>query len=85
MVTPSTNQTYGLVKSANKTVARVRENRINVPPIVGVPALLRCAAGPSERMGWPALSAVRRAISHGPRIKDTLRANKPANRVLNVI
>ena len=31
------------------------ETRISAPPIVGVPALIRCVCGPSSRTDWPIL------------------------------
>jgi len=36
------------------------------PPIVGVPALLKCALGPSERMVWPNFSFLKTGINNGP-------------------
>ncbi len=42
-------------------------NRINMPPMVGVPIFFRCAAGPSLLTIWPHLSQRRNGISTGPK------------------
>jgi len=34
------------------------DSRISAPPMVGVPALVRCDFGPSSRTDWPILYAV---------------------------
>ena len=40
--------------------------RISAPPIVGVPALLRCVCGPSERTRWPTWYSASQRIMRGP-------------------
>ncbi|MNR34246.1 hypothetical protein D3C85_1519980 [compost metagenome] len=44
--------------------------RIMIPPIVGVPRLLKCDSGPSLRTTWPKESFCRRAIMRGPIHKE---------------
>ncbi len=49
-------------------------DRIISPPMVGVPAFLKCVCGPSARIGWPlpcrSLSA---AMMRGPN-RNTMKA-----------
>ena len=52
------------------TVARMK----TTPPIVGVPFLLWCMAGPSARIGWPALSRVNTLIAIGVQNSETRNA-----------
>jgi hypothetical protein len=40
----------------------------NIPPIVGVPAFLKCAWGPSSRMICPVFRACNNGITHRPKI-----------------
>ncbi len=49
------------------------------PPIVGVPFLPWCIAGPSERIGWPALSRVKTLIAIGVQ-KSEMRKATPRPR-----
>ena len=67
-------------------VATPTPSRIISPPMVGVPALLRCDFGPSERIGWP-LPWRRRSwlISAGPNRNTTSSAVMMAPPVRNVM
>ena len=49
-VTTSTSQTNWLVRSASSKVASTSDERMSTPPMVGVPALVRCRSGPSGRI-----------------------------------
>ena len=42
------------------------DTRISAPPIVGVPALIRCVCGPSSRTAWPMRMRASHAIIRGP-------------------
>jgi len=42
------------------------DDRINSPPIVGVPAFARCDSGPSWRMTCPIWKSRSLRIIHGP-------------------
>ena len=42
------------------------DTMISAPPIVGVPALVRCVRGPSSRTAWPIFMRVSHAIMRGP-------------------
>jgi hypothetical protein len=42
------------------------DTRISAPPIVGVPALIRCVCGPSSRTAWPIRMRASHAIIRGP-------------------
>ena len=42
------------------------DTRISAPPIVGVPALIKCVCGPSSRTDWPILYSVSLRIIRGP-------------------
>ena len=49
-VVSTADHTNGLVRSAQSSVGINADAMISSPPIVGVPAFLRCVAGPSCRM-----------------------------------
>jgi hypothetical protein len=38
---------------------------MTVPPIVGVPRLVRCEVGPSSRMNWPYCRFTNHLMNHG--------------------
>ncbi len=65
-VTPNTVQTKRLAGSAQRIVLTSVVTRISVPPIVGVPALVRCVFGPSSRTTWPIWYWDNRAMIPGP-------------------
>ena len=46
-------QMFELCRSAQSSVAAKTAAMISRPPIVGVPALGLCVAGPSVRTTWP--------------------------------
>ena len=48
-----------------------------MPPIVGVPALPACAAGPSSRMCWPNSLSRRYSMKRGPRNMQMSREAEP--------
>ena len=51
-----------------------------IPPIVGVPALTWCLAGPSSRMNWPNSRCCRKAMNFGDRKMQMSSAAVPAMR-----
>ena len=64
-------QTYRLWRFVHRSVEISRAARITSPPMVGVPALLRCRSGVSSRMvSPPRWSARSRPISQGPRTNE---------------
>jgi hypothetical protein len=54
-VTSSTTHTRRLRRSPQSSVVTTIETRISAPPMVGVPAFVRCERGPSSRTAWPIL------------------------------
>ena len=46
-------QTYGLRRSAQRSVAVTAAPRISNPPMVGVPSFAWWLCGPSPRITWP--------------------------------
>ena len=46
------------------------ETRISAPPIVGVPALVRCVCGPSSRTDWPIFIRDSQPIIRGPTMNE---------------
>jgi len=54
-VTSSTTQRNLFVRSPHRSVVTQIDTRISAPPMVGVPALVRCERGPSSRTAWPVL------------------------------
>ena len=61
-VTPNTIHTKRLVRSNHNKVETAIENKINTPPMVGVPPLLRWVCMAYSRIGWPILSAAKRRM-----------------------
>ena len=59
--------------------------RMRTPPIVGVPAFVLWACGPSSRMCWPICSRRSRSIIHGPRTSTRKSAVRLATAVRNVM
>src|SRR3954451_9801192 len=55
------------------------------PPIVGVPALVRCSCGPSSRMCWPNSLTRRYSMNLGPRKMQISIAAMPAIRTSPMI
>jgi hypothetical protein len=56
------------------------EKTMMIPPIVGVPALTWCLAGPSSRMNWPNSRCCRNAMNFGDRKMQMSSAAVPAMR-----
>ena len=65
-MTSSTAQTNRFLKSAHSSVVIAIETKISAPPMVGVPALIRCVGGPSSRTAWPILYKASLRIIPGP-------------------
>ncbi len=61
------------------------ENRISIPPIVGVPFFFWWPAGPSSRIDCPICSAVKRRMTIGPRTRESVRATSDATSVRKVM
>jgi hypothetical protein len=61
------------------------EKRIKIPPIVGVPDLLKCVCGPSSLICWVRLNCLSLFIIQGARTKLIKRAVIAASAVLKVI
>ncbi len=59
------------------------ENTISRPPIVGVPCLTWCPAGPSSRMCWPNSLRRRNSMNLGPARIEIAIAKIPAARTLS--
>jgi hypothetical protein len=83
-VTKSTTHTYLLLRSAHSSVVTTMEIRISAPPIVGVPALVRCDLGPSSRTAWPIFLAASQRITGGPNNSDNSSAVPAASMVRSV-
>jgi hypothetical protein len=58
--------TNRLVSGAQSSVGMTVARRMIIPPMVGVPRLPWWLASPSERMTWPILRALSRAMIEGP-------------------
>ena len=84
-VTRSTTHTRRFDRSPQNSVVRLIDTRISAPPMVGVPALVRCERGPSSRTAWPILYAVSLRITYGPRISDTASAVRQASTARSVM
>ena len=65
-VTPRTNQTKKLLRSAHISVGTTMQRLIRIPPIVGVPALLWWDCGPSSRMYCPIWNFFSLSMTQGP-------------------
>ena len=77
---------YQLVRSAQSRVDTTQAAMMRVPPMVGVPALVRWASGPSLPYDLPHLHAGERArITAGPRTKAMRSAVTSAPAALNVL
>ena len=74
-----------LVRSAQSSVGITAAARISSPPIVGVPAFVRCVAGPSWRITWPIWKSRNVRISRGPAKKLIASAVRLAAAVRNVM
>ena len=59
--------------------------RISAPPMVGVPALVRCDLGPSSRTAWPIFFAVSQRITRGPNISEIASAVSAASTARSVM
>ena len=59
--------------------------RISAPPMVGVPALVRCDLGPSSRTAWPIFLAASQRMTAGPAISEIASAVSAASTVRSVI
>ena len=84
-VTASTAQTKRLPRSDHSSVAISIEISTSAPPMVGVPALVRCDFGPSSRTDWPILEAVSLRITSGPVSNDIASAVRQASTARNVM
>ena len=51
--------------SAQSTVDPISASKISEPPMVGVPALLKCDSGPSGRTTWPICLDCRARMNQG--------------------
>jgi hypothetical protein len=58
---------------------------ISTPPIVGVPALTACPAGPSSRIGCFICIAARERMSAGPNMNEMSSAVSAAMAARNVM
>ena len=76
---------YTLVRSAHSSVGTSDAASISRPPIVGVPAFVRCVAGPSCRMTWPTWKSRNLRISQGPSSRLMANAVRLAAAVRNVM
>jgi hypothetical protein len=56
-----------LVRLDHSSVETTSAKRMSRPPIVGVPALMKCACGPTSRMFWPTDRRRSVRMNHGPR------------------
>ena len=65
----SARTTKTFVRSAHRIVDSAAERTIRLPPIVGVPDLLRCASTPSARTTCPTPRLRSRRIVAGPATK----------------
>ncbi len=61
------------------------EIRISAPPMVGVPALVRCDLGPSSRTAWPIFLAASQRMTPGPAISEIASAVRAASTVRSVM
>jgi hypothetical protein len=59
--------------------------RISAPPMVGVPALVRCDLGPSSRTAWPIFLAASQRITGGPKTSESSSAVPAASIVRSVM
>ena len=86
-VTPTTTQTYTLVRFAHSAVDTMRPDKIISPPMVGVPFLVtRCDCGPSGRIGWPLPCLMRNLVMiTGPNRKTKMSAVTVAPTARNVM
>ena len=85
IVTHSTTHTKRLVRSPQSSVVMTTETRISAPPIVGVPAFVRCDCGPSTRTDCPILYAVSLRIMIGPTTNESTRAVRHASTARSVM
>ena len=69
---------YLFSKSPQRITLRKIELRIRVPPIVGVPCLVRCVSGPSFLTTCPTWISFILLINFGPRTKENKREVKVA-------
>ena len=69
---------------AQSTVETTADMMMMVPPMVGVPALVRWVSGPKSRTICPTFNRVSHRIVAGPRTKATSRAvtSPPADRTV---
>ena len=78
-------QVLRFLRSAHSSVGTMIPVRTSRPPMVGVPALVWCACGPSSRMYWPTCSRRSRSIIHGPRMRTRKSAVRLATAVRKVM
>jgi len=81
----TSTQTFRLVRSPHRRVGTMMPVRIRRPPMVGVPALVWCAFGPSSRMYWPICWRRSRSIIQGPRASTRKSAVRLARAVRTVM
>jgi len=83
-VTSSSTQTKRLRQSNHNRVEQVMENRIRMPPIVGVPFFGKWLCMAYARTGWPIFKASRRRINHGAASSPMASAVKAASTARSV-
>jgi hypothetical protein len=76
---------YLLERSHHISTLRIIENKISMPPMVGVPVLLKWVDGPSSLTCCVRLKLLSLPIIHGARIKLTESAVTLARAVLKVM
>ena len=64
-MTSSASQTSVLRRSHQRIVAAISARMMSAPPIVGVPRLEACAAGPSSRITSPSCRSRARRMNQG--------------------
>ncbi len=74
-----------LVRFAQSNVGMMIALTMSTPPMVGVPALGWCEAGPSARICWPRFQARSRPMTHGPRTNEIRSAVMVAYTARNVM
>jgi len=80
-----TTHTYRFARFAHRSVVARIAARMTIPPIVGVPFLVRCRSGVSSRIVSPPCCAVRRRrISQGPTRSEMMNAVISAMKERNV-
>ncbi|OPZ63468.1 MAG: hypothetical protein BWY84_00950 [Candidatus Aerophobetes bacterium ADurb.Bin490] len=66
--------TYSLSNLPHRSIETTTENRIIMPPIVGVPCFSRCFFGPSSLTTWPIFIFLNVSITKLPIIRVIIKA-----------